>query len=287
MAADRHARLLAGDRQNRHVVEPRVIKSRDEMRGTRAGGGDANAELTRELGMRRRHERGHLLVSYLDEFNLTFGPAQRAEDAVNAVAGIAINSPDAPLVKPLHKEVTDSLGHLFSLRQEFEFAASAVCLYHCCPVQTFALAARFLVSRGAAGMGKWIEDYALIGDRRSAALVARDGSIDWLCWPHFDSDACFAARCSATPRTAAGAISPREAQHRTTRCSRGDTLTLETRYETATGTACVIDLMPIGTRHRAVIRQVTGERGSVPMAFNLALINTALGLCSSILQRGG
>ncbi|HWD58459.1 MAG TPA: glycoside hydrolase family 15 protein [Stellaceae bacterium] len=124
-------------------------------------------------------------------------------------------------------------------------------------------------------MSKRIEDYALIGDRRSAALVARDGSIDWLCWPHFDSDACFAALLGDATN-GCWRLAPRDGQdrttrHQTTRCYRDGTLILETRHETATGTVCVTDLMPIGTRHRAMIRQVTGERGSVAMAFDLAL----------------
>ena len=63
-------------------------------------------------------------------------------------------------------------------------------------------------------MSKRIEDYALIGDRRSAALVARDGAIDWLCWPHFDSDACFAALLG-DERHGRWHIAPREKPHRT------------------------------------------------------------------------
>ncbi|MBV8122409.1 MAG: glycoside hydrolase family 15 protein, partial [Alphaproteobacteria bacterium] len=119
-------------------------------------------------------------------------------------------------------------------------------------------------------MSKRIEDYALIGDRRSAALVARDGAIDWLCWPHFDSDACFAALLGDA-RHGSWRIAPRAKPHRTWRCYHGDTLVLETRHETAAGIVCVTDLMPIGTTHRAIIRQVTGEAGDVRMALALAL----------------
>ena len=119
-------------------------------------------------------------------------------------------------------------------------------------------------------MSKRIEEYALIGDRRSAALVACDGAIDWLCWPHFDSDACFAALLG-DERHGSWRIAPRNEPRRTWRRYHGDTLVLETRHETAAGIVCVTDLMPIGTGHRAIIRRVTGEAGEVRMALDLAL----------------
>jgi hypothetical protein len=115
-----------------------------------------------------------------------------------------------------------------------------------------------------------MEDYALIGDRRSAALVARDGAIDWLCWPHFDSDACFSALLG-DERHGCWKIAPRGKPHRIGRRYLDDTLILETRYETESGVVCVTDLMPIGTEHRAVIRKVTGEAGEIEMVLDLAL----------------
>jgi GH15 family glucan-1,4-alpha-glucosidase len=119
-------------------------------------------------------------------------------------------------------------------------------------------------------VSKPIEDYALIGDRRSAALVARNGSIDWLCWPHFDSDACFAALLGDA-RNGCWGLAPREMPQRTTRCYLGDTPILETTHETASGSVRVTDLMPVDTEHRAVIRQVTGLSGRVVMVCDLAL----------------
>ena len=119
-------------------------------------------------------------------------------------------------------------------------------------------------------MSKKIEDYALIGDRRSAALAARGGAIDWLCWPHFDSDACFAALLG-NERHGSWLIAPRDKPRLTWRRYRGDTLILETRHENAEGVVCVTDLMPMGTAHRAIIRQITGEAGEVRMALDLAL----------------
>jgi GH15 family glucan-1,4-alpha-glucosidase len=119
-------------------------------------------------------------------------------------------------------------------------------------------------------VSKRIEDYALIGDRRSAALVARDGAIDWLCWPHFDSDACFAALLG-DGRHGCWRIAPRDHPHRTWRRYRGDTLILETHHETPDGVVCVTDLMRIGTPHRAIIREITGQVGAVKMTLDLAL----------------
>ena len=92
-------------------------------------------------------------------------------------------------------------------------------------------------------MASRIEDYALIGDCETAALVSRAGSIDWLCWPRFDSDACFAALLG-TPEHGRWEIAPREPPRRITRRYRPKTLILETRFETATGTATLIDFMP-------------------------------------------
>jgi GH15 family glucan-1,4-alpha-glucosidase len=83
-------------------------------------------------------------------------------------------------------------------------------------------------------MASKIEDYALIGDGQTAALVARDGSIDWLCFPRFDSPACFAA-LRGTPEHGRWFIAPADPIRRVTPAYRGDTLVLDTTFETDTG----------------------------------------------------
>jgi GH15 family glucan-1,4-alpha-glucosidase len=114
-----------------------------------------------------------------------------------------------------------------------------------------------------------IEDYALIGDCRSAALVCRDGSIDWLCCPRFDSEACFAALLGSREH-GRWLIAPRE-QARITRRYRPNTLVLETTFEAEEGAATLIDFMPLGGRYSTVVRLVTGIRGKVTMHTELIL----------------
>jgi GH15 family glucan-1,4-alpha-glucosidase len=109
-----------------------------------------------------------------------------------------------------------------------------------------------------------IEDYALIGDCHSAALVARDGSIDWLCLPRFDSGACFAALLGA-PENGRWQLAPAGEIRRVTRRYRPNTLILETEFETATGTVTVIDFMPPRTREPRLVRMVVGRSGRVAM----------------------
>ncbi|WP_281177072.1 glycoside hydrolase family 15 protein [Belnapia moabensis] len=120
-------------------------------------------------------------------------------------------------------------------------------------------------------MSKPIEDYALIGDGETAALVARDGSIDWLCWPRFDDDACFAALLGG-PDHGRWRLAPRDPALRVTRRYQGDTLVLETEFETATGAIRLTDFMPAkpegGT---ALVRMLTGLRGEVEMECDLRL----------------
>ncbi len=119
-------------------------------------------------------------------------------------------------------------------------------------------------------MASRIEDYALIGDLGSAALVGRDGSIDWLCWPRFDSDACFAALLG-TPEHGRWHIAPKDTAAKITRRYRPNTLILETRFETAEGAATLIDFMPPREGNSHLLRLVVGERGRVAFHSELVL----------------
>jgi GH15 family glucan-1,4-alpha-glucosidase len=115
-----------------------------------------------------------------------------------------------------------------------------------------------------------IEDYALIGDTQTAALVSTAGSIDWLCLPRFDSGACFAALLGDEDH-GRWLIAPAGAVTRTTRRYRPGTLVLETEFETADGVVRLIDCMPIRDRTPDVVRVVEGVRGRVPMRMDLSL----------------
>src|SRR2546422_3322879 len=115
-----------------------------------------------------------------------------------------------------------------------------------------------------------IEDYALIGDGQTAALVARDGSIDWLCVPRFDSGACFAALLG-TPEHGCWRLAPAGEVRRVSRRYRGDTLVLETDFETEDGAVTLVDCMPPRTRQPDVVRIVVGRRGRVAMRMHLVI----------------
>jgi GH15 family glucan-1,4-alpha-glucosidase len=115
-----------------------------------------------------------------------------------------------------------------------------------------------------------IEDYGLIGDCETAALVGRDGSIDWLCWPAFDSDACFAALLG-THRNGRWLIAPREDVTKSSRRYWDNTLILETRFETASGTVALIDFMPPRGNASDIVRLVRGVTGKVKIRMELVI----------------
>jgi GH15 family glucan-1,4-alpha-glucosidase len=115
-----------------------------------------------------------------------------------------------------------------------------------------------------------IEDYGLIGDCETAALVGRDGSIDWLCWPAFDSDACFTALLG-TSREGRWLIAPADAITKTSRRYWDDTLILETRFATAGGTVAVIDFMPPRGKASDIVRLVRGISGRVKLRMELVI----------------
>src|SRR6185437_10434817 len=115
-----------------------------------------------------------------------------------------------------------------------------------------------------------IEDYALIGDLEAAALVSKEGSIDWLCWPRFDSEACFAALLG-DPENGRWLLAPANPAKRIRRKYRKDTLILETDFETSEGAVTIVDFMPPRETHSHVIRLVRGRHGKVPMRMELVL----------------
>jgi GH15 family glucan-1,4-alpha-glucosidase len=115
-----------------------------------------------------------------------------------------------------------------------------------------------------------IEDYALIGNARTAALVGRDGSMDWLCLPRFDSPACFCGLLGG-PEQGRWLIAPRGEVRRATRRYRGGTLVLDTEVETATGRVLITDFMPHWEGRSDVVRIVKDLEGQVAMRMELIL----------------
>lgn len=115
-----------------------------------------------------------------------------------------------------------------------------------------------------------IEDYAIVGDLQTAALVGKDGSIDWLCLPRFDSAACFAALVG-TPANGRWRLAPTGAKSCTTRSYRPGTLILDTVWDGAGGSVRVTDFMPVRGEAPDVVRIVEGLSGSVEMRSDLVL----------------
>jgi GH15 family glucan-1,4-alpha-glucosidase len=118
-----------------------------------------------------------------------------------------------------------------------------------------------------------IEDYAVIGDLHTAAIVGRDGSIDWLCLPHFDSDACF-AHIIGTEDNGFWRIAPAGAPGTVTAVRRRyipETLVLETEFDTANGTVRLTDCMPVREYRPQVVRMIEGIRGTVDVHMELAI----------------
>ncbi|MDB6060152.1 MAG: glucoamylase [Verrucomicrobiaceae bacterium] len=119
-------------------------------------------------------------------------------------------------------------------------------------------------------MASRIEDYAIIGDCQTSALVARNGSIDWLCWPRFDSSACFASLLGEK-QNGYWKIAPLDEPTHITRQYRESTLILETQFETETGAVLVIDFMPMGAASTSITRLVIGKRGRATMNCELVV----------------
>ena len=119
-------------------------------------------------------------------------------------------------------------------------------------------------------MATEIGDYALIGDCETAALVDKAGSIDWLCWPRFDSEACFAALLGG-PENGRWQLVPEGEVMKVERAYLGNTLILETRFETATSAVRIIDFMPVRGTNSDIVRIVEGVRGRTVMRMDLCI----------------
>lgn len=115
-----------------------------------------------------------------------------------------------------------------------------------------------------------IEDYALVGDCRTAALVGNDGSVDWLCFPRFDSGACFAALLGS-PEHGRWRLAPEDETCKVRRRYRDDTLILETEFETGSGRVTLIDWMTPGAGGSRLFRMLRGESGEVVVCMDLVI----------------
>ena len=170
------------------------------------------------------------------------------------------NSPEAQLLRPAVDRKVYNIVHLIYRAKNYEGPAFRR--------KSFNDKRRTLRTQGIVprlderhAMALRIEDYALIGDCKTAALVARDGSIDWLCWPRFDSAACFASLLG-TADNGRWLIAPKDPPLAVRRRYRSGTLVLETELETETGRAAIVDFMPPADG-ADLVRIVVGRSGRV------------------------
>ena len=119
-------------------------------------------------------------------------------------------------------------------------------------------------------MSRRIEDYALLGNGETTALVSVDGSIDWLCWPRYDDEACFAALLG-TSENGCWSLEPAGTTVKRERRYQEDTLVVETDVETPEGAVRIIDFMPFGDLNNSLVRMIVGLRGVVRMRTELRL----------------
>src|SRR5579885_582180 len=119
-------------------------------------------------------------------------------------------------------------------------------------------------------MPERIEDYALVGDLQTAALIGRSGSVDWLPFPRFDSSSSFGALLGGR-EDGRWLLAPKSGGRATARRYRRDTLILESEWETADGRVRVIDFMPPRGNDPDIVRIVEGLEGSVPMRTELVI----------------
>ena len=180
----------------------------------------------------------------------------RHRTAFWAAAGLGLAAVVHQIAKRLDTSPDD---HLVGFHHHGAAASVQATIYHA------------LLSARPRRMSKPIEDYALIGDGETAALVSRDGSIDWLCWPRFDSDACFAALLG-TKENGHWSIAPTAAIKSNHRRYQNDTLVTETEFETENGTVRLIDFMPMRDgRASSLVRIVEGVSGMVRMRLDLRM----------------
>src|SRR5260221_1828729 len=130
-----------------------------------------------------------------------------------------------------------------------------------------------------------IENYALVGDCHTAALVGSDGSIDWLCLPRFDSGACFAALLGG-PEHGRWLLAPAAPSRRVERRYRGDTLILETDFETEEGSVRIIGFMPLSDQRWDIVRIVEGLSGPVALRREFVVRFDYGSICPRVRQDG-
>src|SRR6266702_1334438 len=208
-----------------------------------------------------------------------FGARLPVAHAVAAVGGVAGRSArrDRPAQHSRHDRRASELAPASAGRARQDRRQGRPCVLEGRYAGTF-LARRELIRRGfprviskaCKTLSQKIEDYALIGDCETAALVGRNGSIDWLCWPAFDSDACFAA-ILGTRKNGRWLVAPTEDITGTSRRYLGNTLILETCFETEAGTVALIDFMPPRGKASDIVRLVRGVSGKVEMRMELVI----------------